>query len=71
MSVDIAGGGLPLQLMKTAMFAESSSYFHFHRDLYAPAMSTHMYQVGVALFPFLKYFFSFSLFRFSFYIKFN
>ena len=36
--------------MKATVLAESSSFIHFHRDLYAPAMSIDMSQVGVALF---------------------
>ena len=39
------------QLMKATVLAEISEYIHFHRDLSAPAKSTDMSQVGVALFP--------------------
>ena len=42
---------LSLQPMKATVLAESSEYIHLHRDLYAPAMSKDMSQVGVALFP--------------------
>ena len=42
---------LPQELMKATVLAESSTYIHFHRDLSAPAISTDMSQVGVALFP--------------------
>ena len=45
---------LLLQLMKATVLAESSEYIHFHCDLSAPAMSTDMSQVGVALFPSFK-----------------
>ena len=40
-----------LQLMKATVLAENSDfiYFHFHRALFAPAMSTDVSQVGVAL----------------------
>ena len=41
----------PLQLMKATVLAESSVFIFFHRDLSAPAMSTDMSQVGIALFP--------------------
>ena len=44
MKVDVLGA---VELMKAAVLAESN----FHRDLSAPAMSTDMSQVGVALFP--------------------
>jgi hypothetical protein len=37
--------------MKVTVLAESSVFILFHRDLYAPAMSIDMSQVGVALFP--------------------
>jgi hypothetical protein len=37
--------------MKATVLAESSYYIHFLHDLAAPAMSTDMSQVGVALFP--------------------
>ena len=47
-----------LQLMKATVLAESSSFFHFHRELSASAMSTDMSQVGVALFPSFKYIFN-------------
>ena len=40
------------QLMKATVLAESSCYFfNFHQTLSAPAMSTDVSQVGVALFP--------------------
>ena len=42
---------LLLQLMKTTVLAESSSFINLHHDLSAPAMSTDISQVGVALFP--------------------
>ena len=42
---------LHLQLMKATVLAESSYSIHFHRDLSAPAMSTDVSQVGVALLP--------------------
>ena len=64
MSVDISGaditmkvdeygafGQLLLQLKKATVLAESSEYIHVHRDLSAPAISTDMRQLGVALFP--------------------
>ena len=35
----------------------NSSFIHFHGDLSAPAMSTDMSQVGVALFPSFEYIF--------------
>ena len=37
--------------MKAKVLAESFEYICFHRDLSAPAMSTDMSQVCVALFP--------------------
>ena len=37
--------------MKATVLAESSSFINFHRNLSAPAMSTDISQVGVALFP--------------------
>ena len=42
---------LLLQLMEATLLAESSYSIYFHRDLSAPAMSTDMSKVGVALFP--------------------
>ena len=43
--------------MKATVLAESSSFIHFHRDLSAPAMTTDMSQIGVALFPSFQYIF--------------
>jgi hypothetical protein len=41
-----------IQLMKATVLAESSVYIlSFHRISSAPAISTEMSQVGVALFP--------------------
>ena len=37
--------------MKATVLTESSYFINFHRDLFGPAMSTDMSQVGVALFP--------------------
>ena len=37
--------------MKATMLAESSYFIYFHWALSAPAMSTDVSQVGVALFP--------------------
>ena len=44
-----------MKLMKATVLAESSVFIPFHRDLSAPAMSTDMSQVGVALFSSFKY----------------
>ena len=52
--------------MKVTVLAESS--ISFLQILSAPAMSTDMSQVGVVLFPCFKYFLSFHLSRFFFYI---
>ena len=37
--------------VKDTVLVESSYFINFYRDLSAPAMSTDMSQVGVALFP--------------------
>ena len=53
MSVDITGAerALLLQLMKATVLAESSHSIYFRHALSAPAMSTDVSQVGVALSP--------------------
>ena len=38
--------------LSTSTADESSSYIHFHCDLSAPAMSTDLSQVDIALFPY-------------------
>ena len=43
--------------MKATALAESSNFIYFHQALSAPAMSTDVSQVGVALSPFFKYIF--------------
>ena len=43
--------GRPLQLMKATVLTERSVFILFHCGLSAPAMSTDMSQVSVALFP--------------------
>ena len=51
MKLELSASTVALQLMKTTVLAESSSFILFHCDLSAPAMSTNMSQVGHALFP--------------------
>ena len=46
---------------ESQVLAESSVFNLFHHDLSAPAMSTDMSQVGVALFPSFQYIFYHSI----------
>ena len=53
----------PTLWLSSVIEAESSEYIHFHRDLSAPAMSTDMSKVGVALFLSFQYIFYHFTFR--------